>query len=263
MAGVSHGAFDFSWLLANLEVGTVPLTQDDDTIGDVEALILGQKALQAAESYVLGLFHLYFTVYFHKATRGAEKMLTAMLKRVAHLILNEEAGDRTGLTPTNPLRAFIANSSLSNYLWLDDTSIWGSLSDLSRAQDDIIRHLAMRLACRRLYKSIEVGSILHSKGGDAAVAQFKMRLSEAQKGGELGAIDVFTDTARRNPYQRKGLETPDVLKKVLIRRPDGTNFEDLRDRSDVVRALEERSIFRVYTRDAVSRKIVMSLMDRL
>lgn len=60
MAGVLHGGFDFSWLVANLEVGSVPLTQDDDVIGEVEALILGQKALQAAESYVLGLFHLYF-----------------------------------------------------------------------------------------------------------------------------------------------------------------------------------------------------------
>jgi HD superfamily phosphohydrolase len=66
MAGVAHGGFDFSWLMANLEVDRIPLARDAETIGEVDALILSRKALQAAESYVLGLFHLYFTVYFHK-----------------------------------------------------------------------------------------------------------------------------------------------------------------------------------------------------
>lgn len=262
MAGVLHGGFDFSWLLANLEVGAVPLTQDDEVIGEVEALILGQKALQAAESYVLGLFHLYFTVYFHKTTRGAEKMLTALLKRLAELISNG-AGHLTGLHATHPLYAFIKTGSLSEYLWLDDTTIWGSLADLSKAKDSIVRHMALRLACRRLYKVVDAGAILQSKGGEAAVAKFKMRLAEQQKAGAFGPIDVFSDTAKRNPYQRKGLETPDVLKKVLIRRPDGTNFEDLRDCSDVVKALEEKALFRVYVRDSVSRKKILSLMEDL
>jgi HD superfamily phosphohydrolase len=260
MAGVLHGGFDFSWLLANLEVGPVPLTQDDEIIGEVEALILGKKALQAAESYVLGLFHLYFTVYFHKTTRGAEKMLTAMLKRLAELI-RDNSGHLTGLDSRHPLYAFIKSGSLHDYLWLDDTCIWGCLATLSKAQDRIVNYLATRLACRRLYKVIDVGAILQAKGGEAAVARFKMQLAELQKSGDLSPIDVFSDTVKRNPYQRKGLETPEVLQKVLIRRPDGTNFEDLRDCSDVVKALEEKALFRVYVRDGVARKKVVSLME--
>lgn len=262
MAGVLHGGFDFSWLLANLEVGPVPLTQDDEIIGEVEALILGRKALQAAESYVLGLFHLYFTVYFHKTTRGAEKMLTAMLTRIAELI-RDGSGHLTGLANNHPVYAFIESGSLSDYLWLDDSCMWGSLADLSKAKDEIVSYLAIRLACRRLYKVVDVGAVLHAKGGEAAVAKFKMRLAEKQKSGDFGPIDVFSDTAKRNPYQRKGLETPDVLKKVLIRRSDGTNFEDLRDSSDVVKALEEKALFRVYVRDNLSRKKVLSLMEDL
>ncbi len=260
MTGVFHGGFDFSWLLANLEVGPVPLTQDDEVIGQVEALILGRKALQSAESYVLGLFHLYFTVYFHKATRGAEKMLTALLKRIAELIRGG-SGHLTGLTSNHPIYAFIENGALSNYLWLDDTSIWGCLSDLSKAKDEIISHLATRLACRRLYKVVDVGAILQAKGGEAAIAQFKMRLAHSQKAGDFGHIDVFSDTAKRNPYQRKELETPEVLKKVLIRRSDGTGFEDLRDRSDVVKALDEKAIFRVYVRDNSSKRKILALME--
>lgn len=262
MTGVLHGGFDFSWLLANLEVGPVPLTQDDEVIGQVEALILGRKALQSAESYVLGLFHLYFTVYFHKATRGAEKMLTAMLKRIAELI-QDGSGHLTGLASSHPVYAFIKDGSLSNYLWLDDTSLWGCLSDLSKAKDEIVSHLALRLACRRLYKVVDAGALLQTKGGEAAIAEFKMRLAASQKAGDFGVIDVFSDTAKRNPYQRKGLETPEVLKKVLIRRPDGSGFEDLRDRSDVVKALDEKALFRVYVRDNSSRRKVLALMEDL
>jgi uncharacterized protein len=262
MAGVLHGGFDFSWLLANLEVGPVPLTQDDENIGEVEALILGTKALQAAESYVLGLFHLYFTVYFHKTTRGAEKMLTALLKRIAELI-REKSGHQTGLHARHPLYAFLESGALVDYLWLDDTCLWGCLSDLSKAPDKIVSYLAVRLACRRLYKVVDAGAILQARGGEAAVAKFKMQLADLQKSGEVNAIDIFTDTVKRDPYQRKGLETPDVLKKVLIRRPDGTNFEDLRDRSDVVQALEEKALYRVYVRDAAARKKVLSLVEDL
>lgn len=262
MAGVIHGGFDFSWLLANLEVGAVPLTQDDEVIGEVEALILNRKALQAAESYVLGLFHLYFSVYFHKTTRSAEQMLTALIKRLAELITNE-SGHLTGLHSGHPLHAFIQRGQLFDYLWLDDSVIWGSLAELSKASDATVRFLALRLACRRLYKAIDVGALLEARGGEAAIARFKMRLSEQQKAGKFGPIDVLSDTAKRNPYQRKGLETPDVLKKVLIRLPDGTSFADLRDQSEVVRALEEKAIFRVYVRDNQTRRNVLALMEGL
>ncbi|TDN21724.1 phosphohydrolase, partial [Lactobacillus crispatus] len=70
MTGAQHGGFDYPWLLANLEVDKIPLAIDDEHYGEAESLILGSKAFQAAESYVLGLFHMYFAVYFHKATRS-------------------------------------------------------------------------------------------------------------------------------------------------------------------------------------------------
>jgi HD superfamily phosphohydrolase len=258
MTGVVHGGFDFSWLMANLEVGPVPLTIDDEVIGEVDALILNPKALQAAESYVLGLFHLYFTVYFHKSTRGAEKMLTALLQRVAQLI-RDGTGHLTGLPDNSPLFKFIKSGNLSDYLWLDDTTIWASLHSLIRSKDEIIRLLALRLVCRRLYKGIDVGAVLESRG-EAAIARFKMKLRDAKNAGTFGPIDVFEDTVKRNPYQRKALETPGVLSKVLIRRSDGTNFEDLRDCSDVVRALEEKARFRVYFRDLPTRRKVEALL---
>jgi hypothetical protein len=58
MTGVQHGAIDFEWLLANLEIGTVPYGVDQEALGDIETFVLGPKAIYAAEAFVLGLFQL-------------------------------------------------------------------------------------------------------------------------------------------------------------------------------------------------------------
>lgn len=75
--GASHTRFahslDFEWLIANIEVGSVPAGVDESPLGNLDTFVLGPKAVYAAEAYVLGLFQLYPTVYFHKATRSAEK----------------------------------------------------------------------------------------------------------------------------------------------------------------------------------------------
>jgi HD superfamily phosphohydrolase len=78
MTGAQHGGFDFPWLMAHLEVDTIAISLDGEEYGNVESLILGNKAFESAEEYVLGLFHLYFTVYFHKATRRPRKCLARL-----------------------------------------------------------------------------------------------------------------------------------------------------------------------------------------
>lgn len=66
MTGTQHAAIDFSWLVANLEVGEVSYGVDEEPVGSVETFVLGPKSTHAAEAYVLGLFQLYPTVYFLK-----------------------------------------------------------------------------------------------------------------------------------------------------------------------------------------------------
>ena len=73
MTGTQHAAIDFPWLIANLEIGFISEGVDDKPVGGIETFVLGPKAIHAAETFVLGLFQLYPTVYFHKATRGTEK----------------------------------------------------------------------------------------------------------------------------------------------------------------------------------------------
>lgn len=258
MTGAQHGGFDFPWLMANLEVDRIAISTDGEEFGEVESLILGNKAFQAAEAYVLGLFHLYFTVYFHKATRSAEKMVTAVLQRVGELV-NEENVNATALAPGHPIVRFLRAPDLKTYLALDDFVIWSALQEMAAAPDEILAELSHRLLTRRLYKAIDVTARLHSRGGDASVARFRAQLADAKR--QLGAFDVIEDQATRNPYKRRGFDSPDALSKVLIRRVDGTGYEDLADRSKVVAALQQQSTFRVYVRNDDVKQRVEQLLE--
>jgi uncharacterized protein len=260
MSGVHHGGFDCSWLLANLEVDDIPLARDDEPIGTAPALVLSRKAFQAAEAYVLGLFHLYFTVYFHKTTRSAEKMLTALLLRLGDLLRDGKSSE-CGLREDHPILMFIKDGTLEQYLRLDDFVMWASFEEMASAKDQMISEIATRLKERKLYKAIDVSALLDHRGGAAATARFKAKLADAKRAGAFGPIDLLEDSATRNPYQRHGFETPESLAKVLIRLSDGTGYEDLRDCSNVVKSLEEITVFRVYVRNGETKEKAMKLMD--
>jgi uncharacterized protein len=155
MAGTKHSRIDFTWLISNIEVGEVSEGVDEEFASKKQTFVLNPKAFYAAEAYILGLFHLYPTVYFHKATRSAEKMFTHILLRLFQL-LNDNNLSRTGLQASNPLIQFLISPNASTFLCLDDTVVWGSLHELAGAADEVLSDLSVRLRDRKLFKSIDI-----------------------------------------------------------------------------------------------------------
>lgn len=200
MTGTQQAAFDLPWILANLEVDRIAYSKDGTAFAEADGLVLGTKALEAAEAFVLGLFQLYFVVYFHKTTRAAERMLAALLKRVGELIA-EKRLDVTALSESHPLIDFMRSQSLGTYLALDDFHLWTSMQVLTKASDDIVRELARGLLERELYKAVDVNGRLAQKGGEAAVARFRAKLTEARSAGEV-APTTFWTIVRRAPLIR-------------------------------------------------------------
>lgn len=163
MTGTHHGAIDFDWLLSNLDVGTVPHGVDQEIVGNIETFVLGPKALLAAETYLLSLFQLYATVYFHKATRGAEKLFTELLVRLFNLVRDEKAAT-TGLSNRHPLVQFAKDpSNLQCALALDDAVIGGALSMMTEAKDELISNFSRRLRDRKLFKCIDIRESLKDR----------------------------------------------------------------------------------------------------
>ena len=155
MTGLQNGGIDFTWLMANLEIGRIKTGVDEETVGDVETFVLGPKAYFAAETYVLALFQLYPTIYFHKTTRAAEKLFSVLFLRIISLVRDEHI-DKTGLPKLHPIIRFAGDSdSLENALALDDAVFWGALPMLVAAadeQDSRLRHPLARPSVTEVYR---------------------------------------------------------------------------------------------------------------
>ena len=215
MTGTEYAGLDWDWLLHNLEIEKLTIGGDDEQDPfEVEGLILGAKGLKAAESYLLGRYHMYTQVYMHKATRAAEKMLESLLKRTAYL-LNSNNPSKTGLPNNHPLRMYYGENgnTLEHYLRLDDATIWGGLTLMERARDNKIAKLASRLRNRVLYKCLDVGALHKIVGGDTR-GKFQKSLSDAKGEGCFGDMDVLEDRATVSAYKFRSYESPDALRKV-------------------------------------------------
>ncbi len=250
MTGSGQGSFDWAWMMNNLEIDKLTIGGDDEEDPvEVDGLILGSKGLKAAEEYLLGRFHLYTQVYMHKATRGAEKMLGALLLRLARMIAEGEL-DKTGLPAKHPLVLYFSDdgNTLENYLALDDTVVWGGLRLMSHSEDEKLSELSSRLLNRDLYKCLDVGARAASIGSDVT-GKFRLALRAAVEDGQFEDIDVLQDRATVSPYKFRDYESPDAFMKVMIRKPDGSGrHDDVAVMSRVVDALREEKLFRVYGR---------------
>jgi HD superfamily phosphohydrolase len=274
MTGTHLGAIDFEWLTDNLEVGDIPYGVDERQVGTLKTFVVGPKARHAAEAYVLGLFQLYPTVYYHKATRGAEKLFSELLYRVIEHLLNDGRA-LTGLPATHPLVAFaMAPERVENVRRLDDTVIFGALS-LFDDKDTcpIVAELARRLRDRNLYKAYDVresladayaGLVAVQKKGSEQGSLFAesalpddiersidiacVRVADAVEDWMMqnagGCPPILTDRGEREPYKQFS-ESKGPLNQIMIRSRSGA-LMDLGVHSVVVRAMPTFKHFRIY-----------------
>jgi len=251
MTGTRQSEIDLTWLMANLKVEKVPFGVDGEELGEVLTFVLGAKAVHAAEAYVLGLFQLYPTVYFHKTTRSAELVFYYLFKRVFRLS-NEGHADLVGLLPKNPVAAFVREpASLEKALHLDDTAIWGALVELRQSCDASIQGLADMLWERKLPKVIDLRATVEQELGAgipeetidrAVVLSLKALRGQREERGS-GIPAVWIDTGERLPY-KVFREDAGPLNRIMIQRHGG--LEDIRDVSPVVRAIPPFRFERAY-----------------
>lgn len=253
MAGSSHGVIDYDWLISNLKIGKVPTGIDEKQTGELDTFVIDQKAIFAAEGYVTGLFQLYPTIYFHKATRGLEKLYTEILSEVFALCRdNSEA--QSGLPTNHPLIRFMKEpNELNRVLELDDTVISGALSMMASSQSAKISRFAKMMRDRTLLECIDLRIELQRRSRlSEANTDDRMKLDaliadihqEVSNNGFDESIQLYRDSYKRSPYkdvqQSKG-----PLNQIMVLEPDGS-LVDLKRRSSVVSAIRSYKIDRYY-----------------
>lgn len=261
MSGTQLAGIDFDWLIANLEIGELP---PDDTGVRRQTFVLGPKAIYAAEGFVASLFQMYPTVYFHKTTRGAEKLFQTMLLRVANLIA-DGATTETGLPENHPLTKFFKKpENLETLADLDDSVVLGALPLLRQSGDPLVKEFSVRLQTRRLFKTIDLGPLIieaivdqSGKYDERDFLKLQEQVTERiddWRNRTDGQGRVLLDATTRKPY--KPIEEEGPMNQIWIR--EGDKLVDIRDRSHSVAAIGTFRAFRAYVAegDDVARQVV-------
>lgn len=280
MSGTQQSGIDYDWLIANLHVKKVPISVDGEKVGKVEALVIDEKSIFAAEGYIFSLLYLYINVYFHKTTRGLEKIFSSLVELIATRVRDGDIA-AVGLPETHPLVRFLQDpEGIDAFLELDDSVVMGSLSLLAAASDASIAELAVRIRDRKIFQCIDVSKRMASafglpQAGDANpssdVARAKEVARRIAKVGELarernllepgadGIAGILEDAAPRSPYKRVS-DTTRPLSRIHVIGGDG-ELHDLADMSPAVNALGDYMAYRLYARNDSDRVAIEKLIE--
>jgi len=282
MSGTQQSGIDYEWLLGNLHVRKVPISIDGIQIGKREVLVIDEKSIPAAEGYIFSLLYLYINVYFHKTTRGLEKIFSALVERIATLVRDDQV-DRVGLPPFHPLVRFLRDpEAIGPFLELDDTVVLGSLSMLAHSKDEAIAELACRIRDRKVFTCIDVTKRMEAKlglpkPGAADVADFEQRQRAVERGvaavteaakergllipGSSGVPTVLEDLAPRSPYKRFD-DASKPFVPIYVIGADG-ELHDLADMSAAVNSLPTYKAYRLYARGESDRDAILAMIEEV
>jgi HD superfamily phosphohydrolase len=185
--GVGYGKFDLDWLLRSLRL--------DASATDVAPRLAvdGPKGLPAIESFILARLFMFQQVYFHKASRASEWMLTKLLSRIRVLILDGRVPHST--PPALEDLARTNDSTVGGYLDLDDSVLWEAIRAFRYDPDPYLSDLAQRLFERRLFKTYELfGEQLEPGWRDRALEKVRdLALTAGYDPTWYVGLDVATD----------------------------------------------------------------------
>ncbi len=213
MTGTGSGAVDIEWLLDNLIAEAVPLSteeEDEQDDGSVLTFAFAEKARAAAEDFLIARYRLYSSVYLHKATRGFEQVVRALICWLG----SPGNAAAVGIEPEHPLVRFLTadkENGLEDYARIDDLMVWGLIERLSRCSSKRPRELATRLLHRERARCLDLLSHHQANPTAARGTDDKLRERFAAQLGER----VFRDSASINLY--KALDGNPAKEHTMIR----------------------------------------------
>jgi hypothetical protein len=195
--GVSYGSFDLEWLLRSF-----CLAPPETPGGAPRLAIDGTKGLPAIESFTLARLFMFQQVYFHKASRASDWIVSRILAQVRSLLVG---GTRVEGVP-RAVASIATNddADLSDYLALDDAVMWTAVMRFQEHPDPILSDLSRRLMSRRLLKSYELFGQDASRKGKARCLEIARGLAEdvgldpdVYVGLDAPSVDTFDDSKDR------------------------------------------------------------------
>jgi len=211
-AGVSYGIFDLDWLLSNLSAST----RDGAAY-----LTLDRRAIFAFEDFLLSRYHMFLSVYFHRASVAYDEMLRRYYLEAAE--------------------AYAIPTTAQGFLQTDDIDLY---THLRASPDPWARRIVNRQGYRTVYEEnpgdpprfAEVGALLAAASIDTIESESSSTVSRYLEGSRglyvripEGEVPVETYTRLFERYAdaatlRRIYVDPDDLERArtIISRPRDT-----------------------------------------
>jgi uncharacterized protein len=255
MTGSGAGAIDYDWLVDNVRIADISLAGDDEEEGpSFTTFCLDQKALQAAESFLLARYHMFEQVYLHKTTRGVETMIRSLFAHIATASSDRKMVKELGLDKDDPLVRFFSpkGETIENYLALDDFSVWVSIARIAGGKNQTAAALARRLRDRRLLKALDINTVVPViPGEEPSITEERRQRAivkiEARFGSGLNQT-IFKDAEKLDVYGEIGADEAKQHKKLSIMLRDGST-QEITQLSPTIRTLMGRKNFIRYYAD--------------
>jgi hypothetical protein len=142
--GSGYGHFDWYRLINTLEFHDGPDGQWD--------IVWPEKAKYAIEEYIFARYYMYQNVYFHKTTRGFEKMLEAMWGRAKQL---HDDGTDVAMVPAIAAYWGTAKPTVEQYLAIEEFTVLQQIQQWQEHDDKPLSDLARRFLRRDRLAMVE------------------------------------------------------------------------------------------------------------
>jgi len=189
------------------------------------------KGRFAVESYLVGRHLMYQAVYFHKATRGVERLVLSALRRAVDI-------KSEGLIPKR-LRFLesTATPSVDEVLAMDDHTIFNALREWQSADDPVLSNLCKRILQRNLLKAIEL-TPENYRAYHGGVSEKLERVAQKHNIDPkyLCPIDSASET-RYTPYRFKPPDDKTSVETSVFVFDEDENPAEISQASEIVRVL--------------------------
>ncbi len=159
--GVPYGKIDI-YRIANTMFLWDKTTSTKSLQGTV---VISQKGIEAVENYLIGRYHMYKGVYYHKTVRCMESILVKTFKRASEL--------KKECTHIMDLGKKVTPKTM---LQLDDYVFYSAIHKWCNSSDKILKDLSSRIINRNLFKAHRLTKDNVIKSGLGKIADIKKHL---------------------------------------------------------------------------------------
>jgi len=145
--GVAEGTIGYDRIISMLNV------KNDE-------LVVEEKAIYSIQKFLVSREIMYKQVYLHKTSIAVEQMVMQFYKRLIY-VLAKDLIDINSLVASDEMKYFLTNkplkidnSTLMNFVQLDDNDIFMLLKSSLKSSDSILADLSDRILNRKLFKCL-------------------------------------------------------------------------------------------------------------